>query len=127
MKGIFATDLVTRRGARKQTQVYVVAGHRREPLLGDADVELGFVTFDPQGRKATEEEEQLKQKELSAEGDAVKKIKAGNSIPDKIREVLGVQVITRREASEEVPAAEIDKTMLMWTSTRALCSTVTLG
>ena len=56
---MFTTDLVN----RKQTQVYVVAGHRPEPLLGDAvaDAEdLGFVTFEPQGRKATEEEDLLK-------------------------------------------------------------------
>ena len=118
VKGMFTTDLVTRRGARKQTQVYVVAGHRPEPLLGDTDAEdLGFVTFDPKGRKATEEEEQLKQKELSAagktEGVTVRNIKAGSSIPDKIREGLGVEVITQKEAQEQVPASEIAKTMLI--------------
>ena len=78
---------------------------------------MGFVTFDPKGRKATEEEEQLKQKELSAagktEGVLVKKIKAGSSIPDKIREGLGVEVITQKEAQEQVPASEIAKTMLI--------------
>ena len=63
VKGMFTMDLVIRRGARKQTQVYVVAGHRPEPLLGDADAEdLGFVTFDPQCRKATDDDDQLKQK-----------------------------------------------------------------
>ena len=114
VKGMFTTDLVTRRGARKQTQVYVVAGHRPEPLLGDADAEdLGFVTFDPQGRKATEKEDQLKEEELSADEKVVKKIKAGSSIPDKIRDGLGVQVITGKEAQVEAPASEIAKTMLI--------------
>ena len=99
MKGMFTTDLLISRGPRKQTHVYVVAGHghRPEPLLGDADAEdLGFVTFDLQGRKATDEEDRLKQEELAAGGKVMKKIKAGSSIPDKIREGLGVQVITWR-------------------------------
>jgi hypothetical protein len=49
-KGMFKTNLTTASGATKRTWVYVVAGARPEPLLGDQDAEdLGIVSFNPEG------------------------------------------------------------------------------
>ena len=51
-KGMFKTVLQTVSGAWKRSWVYVVAGARPEPLLGDEDAEdLGVVTFHPEGRR----------------------------------------------------------------------------
>ena len=51
-KGMFKTTLETASGAQKRTWVYVVAGTRPEPLLGDHDAEdLGVITFHPEGRR----------------------------------------------------------------------------
>ena len=55
-KGMFKTTLTTASGATKRTWVYVVAGARPEPLLGDHDAEdLGIVSFNPEGRTPEEE------------------------------------------------------------------------
>ena len=63
VKGMFETELETRRGARKKTKVVVVQGFRPEPLMGDKDAaELGFITFNPRGREATEEEKIRREK-----------------------------------------------------------------
>ena len=57
VKGMVKTELATARGAKRVTWVYVVAGHRPEPLLGDKDGErLGIISFNPNGRAPTEEE-----------------------------------------------------------------------
>ena len=46
VRGKFHTTLVTKKGARKDTWVYVVAGYRPEALLGDVDAEdLGIISF----------------------------------------------------------------------------------
>ena len=37
VKGMFSTNIVTKRGAKKTTVVYVVAGYHPESLLGDSD------------------------------------------------------------------------------------------
>ena len=51
-KGMFKTTLTTSSGALKRTWVYVVAGARPEPLLGDHDAEdLGIISFHPEGRQ----------------------------------------------------------------------------
>ena len=53
-KGMFRTTLITKKGAKKETWVYIVAGTKPEPLLGDADAEdLGIIEFNPEGRPAT--------------------------------------------------------------------------
>ena len=50
-KGMFKTTLTTASGATKRTWVYVVAGARPEPHLGDHDAEdLGIVSFNPDRR-----------------------------------------------------------------------------
>ena len=65
VKGMFETDLETRRGARRKTKVFVVQGFRPEPLLGDRDAAgLGFITFNPRGREATEEEKAMREMEI---------------------------------------------------------------
>ena len=57
VKGMFRAKLEAARGAQTDTWVYVVAGTRPEPLLGEKDAEeLGIITFDPAGRSATEED-----------------------------------------------------------------------
>ena len=43
----------------------------------------------------------------------MKKSKADSSIPNKTREGLSVEVITQKEAQEQVQAREIAKTMLI--------------
>ena len=57
-KGMFKTTLTTASGASKRTWVYVVAGARPEPLLGDHDAEdLGIISFNPEGCSPEEEQE----------------------------------------------------------------------
>ena len=49
-KGMFKTTLTTSSGAMKRTWVYVVAGARLEPLLGDRNAkDLGIISFHPEG------------------------------------------------------------------------------
>ena len=91
VKGMFETELETRRGARRTTKVFVIQGFRPEPLLGDKNAAwLGFITFDPQGREATEEEKQKREKINARHTPQISKIASKTSIPDKIRQGLGV-------------------------------------
>ena len=65
---------------------YVVAGHNLEPLLGDKDAAaLGIITFNPEGRNPTPEEEEEKNKTSRFH-----KLEE-RSIPDKLR-IYGFQV-----------------------------------
>ena len=49
-KGMFKTTLTTSSGTKKETWVYMVAGARPEPLLGDHDADdLGVISFHPEG------------------------------------------------------------------------------
>ena len=50
-KDMFKTTLTTSSGATKRTWVYVVAGARPEPLLGDHNTDLGIISFHPEGRQ----------------------------------------------------------------------------
>ena len=51
-KEMFKTTLTIASGASKRTWVYVVAGARPEPLLGDHDAEdLGIISLHPEGRQ----------------------------------------------------------------------------
>ena len=50
-KGMFKTTLTTSSGAMKRIWVYMVAGARLEPLLGDHNAtDLGIISFHPKGR-----------------------------------------------------------------------------
>ena len=72
VKGMFRTRLTTKKGARKDTVVYVVGGTRPKPLLGDTDAEnLCIIVFRAEGREATKEEREGKAEEK------VNKVKEG--------------------------------------------------
>ena len=59
VRGKFRTTLVTKKGARKDTSVYVVAGYRPEALLGDVDAEdLGIISFHREGASAAGQPEE---------------------------------------------------------------------
>ena len=119
---MFETELETRRGARKKTKVFVVQGFRPEPLMGDQDAAaLGFITFNPWGREATEEEKIRRERETSKAKEQVNKIDNKTSIPDKICQGLGVQVLTterrggyvsRRESKDNVFNGRISRRCL---------------
>ena len=90
-KGMFKTNLTTASGATKRTWVYVVAGARPEPLLGDHDAEdLGIVSFNPEGRAPKEEK-----------GDESHEDVNKVSIPAMLRQA-GKRVITERPPLHEV-------------------------
>ena len=94
-KGMFHTTIVTPKGARKTTWVYVVGGTCPEPLLGDMDAEdLGIIKFFPDGRAATEDELTVAHIQHH--------IQYGASIPDKLRKA-GVTVCTQKPANPEIP------------------------
>ena len=55
----FPTRITTKKGAMKETWVYVVHTDDKsvQPLMGDTDAtDLGFLTFTPEGREPTERE-----------------------------------------------------------------------
>ena len=61
-KGMFKTTFTTASGAGKRTWVYVVAGSRKEPLMGDHDgEELGIISFIPKvsSTRGSEEEGEI--------------------------------------------------------------------
>jgi hypothetical protein len=102
VKGMFKTEVSTERGARSTTWVYVVEGHRPEPLLGEKDAEaLGIIVFHAEGRMPNESETCGR----SQEDRGVRSVKAG-SIPGKLREA-GINVKT--EKSQPVQIKEEDK------------------
>lgn len=133
VRGMFYTMLVTEKGARKYTVVYIVAGYKPEALLGDADAEdLGIISFNRQGRDPTEEElvmaaKQVKaspirklaglEKEQGTDSSSTQGTKPMNrpvkpgSIAEKIRHRLGVRVVTNRPPPEPVPAEEQAKVL----------------
>ena len=83
--GIFKTRLTTKKGAKKDTVVYVVGGTRPEPLLGDADAEdLGIIVFKAEGREAPKEEKEGKEEEKVNKVNEDNEHK-GRSIPSKLR------------------------------------------
>lgn len=54
VKGLFEIKLLTKLSAAKTTKVYVVAGTRPEPLLGNSDAEdLGIISFNTEGRRSS--------------------------------------------------------------------------
>ena len=58
VKGMVKTTIATRSGVAKRTWVYIVAGDRPEPLLGDHDAEdLGIISFHPEGRMEDKQEQ----------------------------------------------------------------------
>lgn len=94
-KGMFKTTLVTPRGARTTTWVYIVAGTRPEPLLGDQDAEsLGIIKYNPKGRPATALETEA----------TVNHVEQRASIPAKLRRA-GITVCTEKPKAPQMDAA----------------------
>ena len=88
---MFKTTLTTASRASNRTWVYVVAGARPEPLLGDHDAEdLGIISFNPEGRSPEEEQE----------GEDFEDIN-NVSIPTMLRQA-GKEVITERPPLHKV-------------------------
>ena len=82
IQGMVEVELGNMKGARTSSKVYVVEGHEAEPLLGDKDAEeLGFITFNKEGRAPTPEECTINRLEPS--------------IPQKLRSNLQVTVDTK--------------------------------
>ena len=55
-------DIVTKKGAHKQAWVYVVGGHKPNPLLGDREAEDVGIISNKEGRDPTYEEKKLLKK-----------------------------------------------------------------
>ena len=93
VKGMVRTEIRTEKEARRSSWVYIVGGHKPEPLLGDRDAEaLGIVTFNPEGR----EPEQSELEEVNT----VQKLKE-RSLPEKLR-AAGFTVNTSKGRVEEI-------------------------
>ena len=85
--GMIRPILETKRGAKTRSKIYIVEGYEAEPLLGDLDAEeLGFITFNREGRGPNHEETS-----------AIRAM--GPSIPQKLRNNLQVDVETKPEIS----------------------------
>ena len=102
VKGMVKTEIRTKKGARRRSWVYIVGGHKPEPLLGDRDAEeLGIVTFNPEGREP--EQEELGEEQL------VQKLKE-TSLPEKLR-AAGFTVNTSRGRAEEIKQEDREEAM----------------
>ena len=106
-KGMFRTTLETKQGARKATWVYIVAGTRPEPLLGDADAEdLGIIEFHPEGRPPTalEENEQIGRIESSKASIPARLRRTGKQVSTKKPDTHAIDEETKQEAQAIVDA-----------------------
>lgn len=102
VRGKVRTSLTTQSGAEIRTNIYIVAGHKAEGLLGSEDAEsLGIITFNPLGRKPIDEERSSSVKMMHCNKDG--------SMAEKIRNRLGVKVRTNRPPPREVPSEEVAK------------------
>ncbi len=90
VKGMVNSTIVTEKGAKTKTKIYIVDGFHPEPLLGDADAEsLGFILFNKEGRDP-----------LPEETEEVKRI------AQKLRQGLNVKVETSGEIAKAIPPEE---------------------
>ena len=81
--GMVLPVLETKRGAKRSSKIYIVERYQAEPLLGDRDAEeLGFITFNKDGRGPTSEE-----------CGSVRALQP--SIPQKLRDNLKIYVDTK--------------------------------
>ena len=96
---MFSMDIVTKRGAHKQAWVYMVGGHKPNPLLGDREAEdVGIISY-KEGRRY-EEKKLLKKSKLikrlreeEEDREERKKRKREGSNPRKLRDT-GTKVET---------------------------------
>ena len=88
----FRTSMTTPKGATTETWVYIVDVEGIEPLMGDDDAtNLGFLTFNPEGREPTDEEKTIKRVGI------VKDARIGRgTMPDAI----GESEITEKEKTK---------------------------
>ena len=110
-KGMFRTTLVTERGAKTDSWIYIVAGTRPEPLLGDQDAEhLGIIQFNPKGRPATPDETENTVNHMSTGRTA--------SIPAKLRQA-GIPVSSPeiRTVHEPIDRSAAEKIAAQYTGT----------
>ena len=104
VKGMVRTTITTKKGAARRSWIYIVGGHKPEPLLGDKDAAaLGIVTFNPEGREPSQQE--LEQRE---EG-SVKKMQE-RSMPEKLRKA-GFRVDTDKGPVEVVKQPDKEAAM----------------
>ena len=130
-KGMVRTELTTKRGAKKNTKVYIVEGFNAEALLGyDDAVELGFITIRQEGRAPKEEAHNCTIKKVKLDineenkdlsgmttqipqaTNATQRVKEKHeveSIPSKIRKHLHKTVTTHPTEEIKIPQAEVDK------------------
>lgn len=108
VKGMCRTNIRTGRGASRRSWIYIVGGHKPEPLLGDKDAAaLGIVTFNPDGREPTPSE--LEQLQLGEASTTVKKMQE-RSIPEKLRKA-GFKVDTQKGPVEGVKQTDKEEAM----------------
>jgi hypothetical protein len=129
VKGMFRTEVTTARGATSGSWVYVVGGHKPEPLLGDKDAErLGIIKFRPEGREPTLAEERNRRRvsrlqergRSDTRGGARAREGPEASIPGKLRRA-GITIETGR--SRRPPVEKKDKTRA-WSIVNAYRDTV---
>ena len=96
VKGMVRSTIETEKGARTTSNIYIVDGFHPEPLLGDQDAEdLGFITFNREGRDPRRDE--------NNPSSPVQRI------AQKLRDSLQVDVETSGHLAEEIPPEEREK------------------
>ena len=102
-KGRVRTTLQTKRGAKKETWVYIVAGTRPEPLLGEEDAEdLGIIQFLPEGRAATSQEREVGHIEKAKASIPERLRRSGLTVQTEKPELTPIDNQTKKEAEEIV-------------------------
>lgn len=106
VKGMIITQLTTEQGAKTTSKVYIVDGFHPEPLLGSKDAaDLGFLNINKKGRPPTEEE--AKDIKHTRKIDS----RSNDTIPQKIRNNLGITVNARPKDNDPTPETELNKVM----------------
>ena len=107
VKGMCRTTISTTKAATKRSWIYIVGGHKPEPLLGDKDAAaLGIMTFNPEGRDPKQLEGEQQESE---EGRTIQKMEE-MSIPEKLRKA-GFSVDTQRGPVEVIKLADKEAAM----------------
>ena len=110
-KGRVRTTLQTKRGAKKETWVYIVAGTRPEPLLGEEDAEdLGIIQFLPEGRAATPQEKEVGHIETSKASIPERLRRSGRTVATEKPQLTPIENQTKKEA-EEIVSSFTDSVM----------------
>ena len=89
-----------KRGAKTSSKIYIVEGYQAEPLLGEKDAEeLGFITFNKDGRVPTSEE-----------CGSIRALQP--SIPQKLRDNLKIDVDTKPAIAVPDPISSEGRKMI---------------